>query len=365
MTIRTTAIRQLARRDLTAVPPDQEVGVLPGGSKVIAVSVAKGRDLLSTIDDYVLRQTHFDRQARLGLRREVVEVTQPIYLDYVASQVLSWTDDEISALKHIVIGLATFFAPLDLNLPPIIYVVKTSGQEEGYAAYTRRKDTIVLPTNMVVSVATSISYGDPLHPDTDLSYLQDVMVHECFHLFSKNHPSKRLALYERIHYRSTGHVVELPDAPWGPPTSRATMRDLKITNPDEPDQDVYIEMSVPAHPDDPSSPTTQRCLMPLLLAREPYAGGVFFEYLEWWFMAIAPTPSGRWEPQLNDQGQPLLYASAPLMQQYLSLVTANFTQEIFQPDEVLAQNFVLAATQPSLNILQDIQRELAAEGNRA
>jgi len=59
-------------------------------------------------------------------------------------------------------------------------------------------------------------------------------------------------------------------------------------------------------------------------------------------------------------GYPVMYESAPLMPEYLALVTANFTQEIFQPDEILAQNFVLAANQPSLDILSFMNQTLSA-----
>jgi hypothetical protein len=312
-----------------AAAANNVVGTLPGGTEVVAVSTETGRELLTTVDEYVCQQSPFDRQARVNLRRDVVEVTLPIYLDYVASQVMSWSKAEIEALKTIVTAMAQLFAPLSLRLPAKIHLVKTSGQEEGYAAYTRRKDTIVLPANMIASLETATSYGDPLHPSNDVSYAQNVMIHECFHIFSKNHPEERFKLYDSIHYRSTGAAVELPDAPWGPPGSHATMRDLKITNPDEPSLDVYIEMLVPSVPGQKDSPLVRKALAPLLLAKSPYAGGVFFEYLEWWFMAIAEGPAGRWAPELGSNGLPILYQSAPLIAEYLSLVTANFTQESF------------------------------------
>ena len=280
------------------------IGTLPGGTEVVAASLEAGRELLTTVDDYLSQQSPFDRQARVNLRRQVVEVTLPMYLDYIASQVMSWSQTEIKALGAIVSAMAKLFAPLSLRLPAEIHLVKTNGQEEGYAAYTRRKDTIVLPANMVASVETATSYGDPLHPTNDVSYLQNVMIHECFHLFSKNHPEERFKLYDRIHYRSTGAVV--------------------------------------------------------LLANRPYEGGVFFEYLEWWFMSIAEGPDRRWAPVLGPDGYPVMYESAPLMPEYLALVTANFTQEIFQPDEILAQNFVLAANQPSLDILSFMNQTLSA-----
>lgn len=338
------------------------VGTLPGGTRVVAASLAEGRRLLTTVDDYVSQQSSFDRQARLNLRREVVEVTLPIYLDYVASQVMSWSAVEIDALKSIVAAMALLFAPLSLRLPPQVYIVKTSGQEEGYAAYTRRQDTIVLPANMVASVETATSYGDPLHPASDASYLQDVLIHECFHLFSKNHPEQRLRLYGHLHYQATGEPVTLPDVAWGPPASGATMRELKITNPDEPDLDVYIEMRVPSAPENADSAPVTRALAPLLMANGRYEGGIFFQYLEWWFMAIVQGDDRRWTPLLDPQGRPVMYPSAPLMQQYLALVGANFTQEIFQPDEILAQNFVLMANQPSLDLLVFMRQTLSAAG---
>lgn len=336
------------------------VGSLPGGTEVIAVAIEKGRELLTTVDDYVSQQSEFDRQARVNLQREVVEVTLPIYLDYVASQVMSWSETEIKALRTIVSAMAKLFVPFSLKLPAEIYLLKTSGQEEGHAAYTRRKDTIVLPVNMVASVETATSYGDPLHPTNDLVYLQNVIIHECFHLFSKNHPKERFVLYDRIHYRHTGAAVELPDVLWGPPGSRSTMRDLKITNPDEPYLDVYIEMLVPSVPGHQDSPLVKKALAPLLLSNGPYEGGVFFEYLEWWFMAIAEAQDHRWVPVLGPDGRPVLYESAQLMPEYLALVSANFYHEVFQPDEILAQNFVLVANQPSLDILGFIHQTLSA-----
>lgn len=357
-----------------AAPADVVVGEFPGGTQVVAAGVATGRAMLVTVDDYVRRQTPFDRQARVNLRREVVDVTPAIYLDYVASQVMSWSPQEIASLRSIVTAVSRLFASLSLRLPPVIRLVKTTGQEEGYAAYTRRQDTIVLPANMVASTQTAASYGDPLHPADDLSYLQNVLIHECFHLFSKNHPEERLALYDAIHYRATPQPIELPDIPWGPPGHQAPMRELRITNPDESGLDVYIDMQVPASPtasagtphggaDDPAV-IVRRSLAPLLLADRPYDGGVFFDYLQWWFLAITRDAAGRWVPVIDAQGRPLLYDSAPLMPQYLSLVTANFTQEIFQPDEILAQNFVLMANQPSLDILSTLRRTMSASRDR-
>jgi hypothetical protein len=99
----------------------------------------------------------------------------------------------------------------------------------------------------------------------------------------------------------------------------------------------------------------------VLLAKCPYAGGIFFDYLQWWFIAIARDAGGHWAPVMGADGRPEMYESAPLMSQYLALVSSNFVQEIFQPDEILAQNFVLMASQPSLDILVEMRGALSSK----
>ncbi len=336
---------------------DASLGEIQPGVGLYAASLTTGRSLLARVDDFVRQQSRFDRQARLNLRFETVEVTQAIYLDYAVSQAMAWDADEIAALRTIVSGLARRFGAMDLGLPKNVHLVKTTGQEEGYAAYTRGLDTICLPANMVASLRTSTSYDDPLHPSDDLLYLEDVLNHECFHLFSKNNPARRRELYDAIHYRPTGNDVALPDIPWGPPGCGWTLPQLRITNPDGADLNVYIEMEVPEKPGR-DAPTVRRALLPLLLASGPYDGGIFFRYLSWQFLALERDARGQWVPA-RERGKPLLYESGPLMEQYLNLVGRNITGEIFHPDEVLAQNFVLASKEPTPALLATMQRLMA------
>jgi len=335
---------------------DIPIGELQTGVQVFAASVPTARQLLATEDEFVRLQSRFDRQARLNLRFEVVEVTREIYLDYVSSQVMAWTGAEISALRQIVSSLNARFMKCVLGLPERVYIVKTTGQEEGYAAYTRGQDTICLPANMVASLSTSRNYGDPLNPVNDTLYLEDILNHECFHLFSKNNPDLRYVLYEAINYYHTDNDVELPDIPLGPGASGWTLPQLKITNPDAAKSNVYIKMDVPMVPGSADGEIVRRALLPVLIARSPYDnGGLFFQYLEWQFLAIECDLSGRWVAMMLD-GKPLLYDSKPLLQQYMSLVGKNIEGEIFHPDEILAQNFVLASKEPTPGLLSTMQK---------
>jgi len=354
----------MARAGQAKIGGDTPVGKLPNGTGVVAAAKATGRRLLTTVDDFVSHQSRFDRQARVNLSAEAAEVTTAIYLDYVRSQVMDWTPSEIATLGTIVNNLGNSFKPLSLDLPSAVYVVKTTGQEEGRAAYTRRLDTIVLPSNMVASIDTASLFSDPLNPGVDLGPLQTTIAHECFHLFSKNNEARRCQLYELVHYKSTGNDVELPNVPWPEPTSSAMLPDLKITNPDAPRLNVYIDMEVPADPQEPEGLRMTRSLMPLLYSKAPYSGGVFFDpeqYFVWCFLAIQQKPQGRWIVVASADGRPLRYDSGPFMRQYLDLIGTNFppTAEIFHPDEILAINFQLLAPEPDLDLIDKMRRILS------
>lgn len=333
-----------------------ELGTIPG-TTVIAADRSTGVRLLSEPDTFVDALSQFDRQSRLGLRVETIEVTTAMYLDYVASHVMEWTLEELAILTKIVQSIAGKLQRLEFSLPAIIHLVKTTGEEEGHAAYTRHENVVVLPVNMVQSLFATSNFGDPLHSGTDPTYLENVLIHELFHLFSKNNPARRWNLYDLVHYESTGGDVALPDVPWPGPDSPDSMPALRITNPDTPSLDTFIRMAV----DGPSGAVVDQPLLPVLLARGPYDGGVFFEYLEWWFVAIEQVADG-WSVRFGADGRPLMYESSALLGQYRSLVGANISSELFHPDEVLAQNWVLVANEPSLGVLEGIDRILQHPG---
>ncbi|HSJ91439.1 MAG TPA: hypothetical protein VK917_05190 [Ilumatobacter sp.] len=322
------------------------LGSLPNAGQVIAAGARRGVELLTTVDDFVRHQSKFDRHARLNLSFDVTDVTREMYLDYVASQVLDWTDAELAQLTEIVSDMSKVLQRFQFDLPSPIYLVKTTGQEEAHAAYTRNLDTIVLPANMVASLWVPADFGDPLHEGGSQTYLREVVLHECFHLFSKSNVARRTELYEVIGYRMTDEI-ELPDVPWPDSDSSTSMRDLKITNPDTPLIDVVIELVIPGGDRGPTP------VAPVLLASGPYQGGSFFGLLGWYFMEVVER-DGAWTPQLDAGERPVLHVVEPgseLLAVYEQAIGHNLTDELFHPDEVLAQNWDLVAAEPSLELL--------------
>ncbi|PCJ01085.1 MAG: hypothetical protein COB15_01230 [Flavobacteriales bacterium] len=331
-----------------------------------AANKSKGKELLATDDEFFNNQSPFDRFARInisdGLIKDMDEL-KSLYVSYVQNQVSSWTEEEISCLKTIIRNMNFKYKLLkNFKLPKKIYIVKTTGHEEGAAAYTRQFDTIVLPENMIASLSDFNSSGDPLHPAGNTEYLESIITHESFHIFSKNcfiedigHLSN---LYKNIGYQFTGNTVILPDVKWpiGVVSSEQdSMSSFIITNPDSPTLKTYMTLQNKENED--------VHLMPLLLASSKYNGGAFFEYLKWYTIEIEKK-DGKWVPKLDVDNYPithLMSENSDLMNQYLEKVGYNLTNEIFQGDEVLAQTFVniIEQNNPSQWVLSDMLIELS------
>lgn len=333
---------------------DVEVGKL-AQTVVVAAGVESGRSKIGTADAFADNQSQFDRQARVCLRESVLEVEKPVYLDYCASQVMAWSDPEIAALRKILAWVAGRFGDWHFTLPSTVHLVKTTGQEEGRAAYTRHHDTIVIPANKLESLQMPSPDSDPLFPQSSTDPLRALLIHEFFHLISKNNPLLREHLYHLVGYEQLPNAVAMPDVPWPAPDSATRLPAMTITNPDTPVLDVAITLDVPEN-----GGTRPRHLLPVLLSDAPYTGGVFFAYLGWYFMAVEEK-SGTWAPVLDDAGRPLTYvmnSQSPLWPQYLDKIGRNLTNELFHPDEIIAQNFVFTALLPTSGQITDIDRLL-------
>ncbi len=280
----------------------QTVEIAPG-TKAGFASAAEGGRLLSARDVFVAAMSPFDRAARLKTDRDVAETE---YLAFVARQTLEWTDAEVAALASILGRFRHATADLDLRLPPVVLFVKTTGLEEGRAAYCRGA-SVVLPVNVVGG---------------DAKELEKTVFHELFHIFSRHHPEKRAALYGILGFEVCPEIA-LPEA----------LRARKITNPDAPLLDSVIRVRVDGE---------RRPVTPLLLARtERYdvrKGGEFFDSMDFRLLVVVEE-GGRFRPAARPDGEPRLL-EAREVPDYLEQIGAN-TRYIIHPEEILADNFVL------------------------
>jgi hypothetical protein len=261
----------------------------------------EGITALTKRDDYIQQLSPFDRQVRLRTDRPVSEEE---FLGFTAGHVRPWTNDEIARLVPMLEELAKKLRPWKLPLPPVILLVKTSGEEEGRAAYCRG-NAIVLPQNMI---------------DQQPSRLPKILPHEVFHVLSSHNPELRQKLYATIGFYPTG-AVPLPEA----------LAARKITNPDAPLNNYAIAT-------DSSGGRVE--WLPLLVSKskryDPVRGGTLFNYLEFKLLQLERV-GNQWRPVLRD-GRPVL-ADPASVPGYAAQIGEN-TKYIIHPEEILADNFV-------------------------
>ena len=152
---------------------------------VVFSTVEKGKEILGQRDDYVASMSPFDRAVRMKTDKGVSEEE---YLAFVKRDILPWDESEVAKLEAMLKSISTKISKLPLILPETIYLIKTTGQEEGGAPYTRG-NAIVLPKSKLAS--------------TDL---QKTVIHELFHILSRHDLKLRERLYTDIGFKPCNEI---------------------------------------------------------------------------------------------------------------------------------------------------------------
>jgi hypothetical protein len=302
--------------------PSADVPLQPG-TVVRFASVDEGKEVLTARDAYVAAQGPFDRAARMMTDRVVGEDE---YLAFVGAQALPWQAEEREKIAAIVDSVRSKIDRFRLPLPEQVLLIKTTGKDEGNAAYCRA-GAIVLPQRYV---------------DRPADRLEGTLVHELFHILSRNNRELRDVLYAVVGFRPCGRIP-LPDS----------LRSRRITNPDAVEIEYAIRVTHNGEPLD---------VTPVLYASvERYdaeQGGPFFRYLTFRLMAIEPDGE-RWVPKLAD-GQPQLLRETEVSGFYEQI--GRNTEYIIHPEEILADNFVRLVNRdqaaPTPRILEEMERLL-------
>ena len=310
---------------LTMVGLCQAQVKLSGDAVVTFATADEGRKILTARDDFIRALSPFDRAARVKTDKDVSEKE---FLEFVGRNVLDWTETEKASLVAALDHLKVPFDRLALPWPKMISAVKTTGNEEGGAPYTRGP-ALILPQRVLTPAR-------PLDPR--------LVAHELFHILSRSHPGLRDRLYQAIGFEKCTEI-ELPE----------TLRSRRITNPDAPANDHCIRVQVAG---------ADAWAVPILFSRTPRydvkTGGDFFRYMQFQLLLVdrqgdSPAAKPRYEgsqPRLVDVDQ---------VTGFFDQVGRN-TQYIIHPEEILADNFADLVMQdrsvPSPEILKKMQAVL-------
>ena len=265
-------------------------------------TVEEGRSALTQLDLFVKSQSRYDRQARLGTEQEVSDED---YFRFVAAAVEAWPEKEIEALIAAVDSIRKKLEPYKVPFPRTVLLVRTSGKEEGGAAYCRG-NAVVLPGRLVTTYSPA--------------NLEKLLIHELFHVVSSHNLELRKALYRIIGFKPSPGI----DYP-------KSLRDRKITNPDAPTIEYYIELTIEGE---------LRTAVPILYTSlDKYRSddkGNIFKHLLFKLMLVEQV-DGRWRPVEVD-GKAVVF-DPKLVPSFMSQIGGN-TNYIIHPDEIMADNFV-------------------------
>lgn len=270
-------------------------------SNLVFASVEAGREVLTDRDDFVERMSPFDRAARMKVAGEVSEQR---YLEFVGQHVLEWSEAERERIRETLRDVRKDLNGLAIPFPPTVLLVKTTGAEEGGAAYTRA-NAIVLPRRLVKGPQER---------------LKKLFFHELFHVLSRANPQRRHELYRVIGFEE----CEEPNLP-------PALAARKITNPDAPRNDHRIRLVWKGQ---------RRWMVPILVSRaasyDPKGGEEFFQYLQLRFLVLPE--GGSKEPPVEADAPVLLEGDE--VSGFYEQVGEN-TDYIIHPEEILADNFSL------------------------
>lgn len=254
------------------------------------------------------RLTLLEMALRLGrdLDSNDVEAQRTRFKKFVSRNVREWTQaekEELLATVKSAHGMCKDSLP-EL-LPDAWRFIKTSGDAEG-APHTRGS-AVVLPVAML---AAGVS--------------EHVLIHELFHLYSRVHPAKRLALYKTLGFRALPPVVVPPG-----------LQRKRITNPDGADINFAITVTARGRKVD---------VVPIVYSRFDQRRSdlkSLFAYVTFGLFEVREA-NGEWSVVVDERGEPLA-PLPPTVDGFFQQIGRN-TQYIIHPDEILADNVALLVT---------------------
>lgn len=291
---------------LIASPACAEI-ILGTDTNVVFGTMDEGRAALSKRDVYLDRLSKLDLAVRLRTSKDLA------IEDYVAvarKSVLAWSDDEQARLAKILTGMQERSRRYARALPKRVILIKTSGDEESGAAYTR-DDAVVLPQGRLKA---------------DDAAVEKLIWHEMFHVLSRHNPELRDRLYATIGFERCPELA-LP----------ADVAARKLTNPDAPYHEHAIRLHVDGNP--------VWCVPVLLSTRglaEAGDGGAFFQHIELKLLLVErDVKSGALRALVDESGKSRLIAISATPD-FFEKIGRNTTY-IIHPEEIVADHFALVA----------------------
>lgn len=240
-----------------------------------------------------------------------IEKAKDMYRAMLKSEMSNFEPSEKEFMEEVFASAKSALDALNPNLfPSKIELLKTKTNHYGPNVYYTRDQSIILPENIFENKSL----------DTELP----VMVHEIFHILSRYNDDFRDKMYALIGFYKFDEELILPKA----------VSDKLLTNPDGVRQDYAIHLK-------DLTGKVERAIPLILSTKNRYTSSVpsFFGYLNFDLFPLAKLSDDQVTLALNKSGDSAL--SIEHNADFFELIKDN-TQYIIHPDEILADNFMMA-----------------------
>ncbi|MCB0551605.1 MAG: hypothetical protein KDD19_28830 [Phaeodactylibacter sp.] len=232
------------------------------------------------------------------------------YREFLRQDVESFSEEDQKLLREAFQKAFALTEQLEPGLfPASIRLIKTKALHYGPSVYYTREDCIIIPENEIA--------------EGNLGGLTRVMLHEVFHIYSRQHPEERDALYRLIGFEPVTQPLVFPDS----------LARRLLLNPDG----IDVHYAITIKPPGDSLPVRA---IPLIVSTAPnYTPALpeFFGYLDFWLYPIREEAGSYQVIARGGHRSPL--PSPSQIPDFFKQIGDN-TDYIIHPDEVLADNFV-------------------------
>lgn len=271
------------------------------------------------MEGYFNRLSRSDMSIQMKIPlKDTILVNRKSFEAFLAKEVSSWTTHEKQTLKKTLDKAIMLVKKLNPDCLKPFSLVKIKTNHFGRDVYYTRGSTIYIPENIFEN------YSDEQQ--------LPILIHEIFHIISKFNEPYRIQLYALIGFEKLNTEPVLPQV----------LADRLLTNPDGVSCQYAINLS------DPESQVKKLLAIPLITSPP---GGYqsekpnFFDYLSFDLFEIKDEKDS-WQVLADQAGKTTLaLASTP---RFFTQIKDN-TQYIIHPEEIMADNFMLAVLAMSEN----------------
>lgn len=263
----------------------------------VTVTKSEAQILLGKEDAYTKNLSKFDLTSCPGNESK----TKEEFIRLTVNEAQEWNENEKELIRKCMLAVNDSIRKYDYNLPlpKEIKIVKSPLTTAGGASGYTRSEWIALNMDKLANA--------------DFKTIQEILVHETFHVLTRNNKDFRKKMYETIGFSINDEELNYPE----------DMDSLRISNPDVERFNSYATFLVDGK--------EQKFAM-TIYSDKPYNGGSFFQYMKAGFIAL----DDNLEP-LKKDGKTIVYTIDDL-DNFWEKVGKN-TFYTIDPEEIMAENF--------------------------